>query len=127
MPDQYIYRNNEYIRILPAWAQELAVKYGSKTANLYILYGNIRDLLPHKKKEDEFTFTLIQKYISEVLFGNQHIIAYYDRSGGVTFCEAEMEREYFAAMPRLCTNPDVNADDFISSDPEKSFLVLCTR
>ena len=87
MPEQYIYINNEYIKILPAWAQELAAKYGSKTANLYILYGNIRDLLPHKKKEDEFTFTRVQEYISEVLFGNQDVIAYYDRFSGVTFCK----------------------------------------
>ena len=124
MPDQYIYRFNEYIKILPAWAQELAVKYGSKTANLYILYGNIRDLLPHKRREDEFTFTLIQSYISEVLFGNQHIIAYYDRSGGLSFCEEEMRREYLAAMPRLCSNSDTDPDDFVSADPEKSFSFL---
>jgi AAA+ superfamily predicted ATPase len=120
MPDQYIFKNNEYIKILPAWAQELASKYGSKTANLYILHGNIRDLLPHKRKEGEFTFTRVQDYISEVLFGNRDIIAYYDRSSGVTFCEPEMEREYLAAMPGLCVNPDTDKSDFTSSDPEKS-------
>jgi ATP-dependent 26S proteasome regulatory subunit len=121
MPDQYIYRNNDYIKILPAWAQELASKYGSRTANLYILHGNIRDLLPHRRKEDEFTFTRVQEYISEVLFGNQDIIAYYDRSSGVTFCLPEMERDYLASVPQLCTNPDIVAGDFVSSDPEKSF------
>ncbi|MDR1576149.1 MAG: AAA family ATPase [Treponema sp.] len=124
MPEQYIYRNDEFIKILPAWAQELAAKYGSKTANLYILYGNIRDLLPHKKKEDEFTFTRIQEYISEVLFGNQDIIAYYDRSSGVTFCKPDMERDYLTAMPGLCSNPDVIADDFVARDPEESFPFL---
>jgi AAA+ superfamily predicted ATPase len=124
VPEQYIYRNDEFIKILPAWAQELAAKYGSKTANLYILYGNIRDLLPHKKKEDEFTFTRIQEYISEVLFGNQDIIAYYDRSSGVTFCKPDMERDYLTAMPGLCSNPDVIADDFVARDPEESFPFL---
>ena len=121
MPDQYIFRNNEYIKILPGWAQELASKYGSKTANLYILYGNIRDLLPHKRKEDEFTFTRVQEYISEVLFGNRDIIAYYDRSSGVTFCEPDMERDYLAAASKLCSNPDVDTNEFVSSDPEKCF------
>jgi AAA+ superfamily predicted ATPase len=121
MPDQYIFRNNEYIKILPAWAQELASKYGSKTANLYILHGNIRDLLPHKRKEGEFTFTRVQEYISEVLFGNLNIIAYYDCSSGVTFCEPEMERDYLAAIPGLCENPDADKSDFTSTDPQKSF------
>jgi len=124
MPEQYTYNNNDYIEILPVWAQELASKYGSKTANLYILYGNIRDLLPHRRKEDEFTFTRVQEYVSEVLFGNRDIIAYYDRSSGVTFCEPEMERNYLAAASKLCTNPDVDKGDFVSSDPEISFPYL---
>ncbi|MDR3167154.1 MAG: AAA family ATPase, partial [Treponema sp.] len=122
--DQYIYRNQEYIRILPVWAQELANKYGSRTANLYILHGNIRDYLPHKKKEDEFTFTRIQEYISEVLFGNRDIIAFYDRSGGVSFCEEAMARDYTAVMSKWYPAPDTDPADFVSPDPEKSFLFL---
>jgi AAA+ superfamily predicted ATPase len=122
--DQYNYRNSEYIKILPVWAQELATKYGSKTANLYILHGNIRDLLPHKRKEDEFTFTRVQEYISEILFGNQDIIAYYDRSSGVTFCEPEMESDYLAAAPKFASNADIDKSDFTSSDPERCFPYL---
>jgi ATP-dependent 26S proteasome regulatory subunit len=124
MSKQYIRRNDAYIKILPVWAQELATKYGSKTANLYILYGNIRDYLPHKKNEDEFTFTRVQDYISEALFGKQDIIAYYDRSSGVTFCEEYMAQAYRAAMPKLCPNPDMDADEFVSRDPMKSFPCL---
>jgi len=122
--DQYIYRNNKYIKILPAWAQEMATKYGSKTANLYILHGNIRDFLPHKKKEDEFVFTRVQEYVSEILFGNENIIAFYDRSSGITFCEPEMEREYLEAVPKFAANADVDKSDFTSIEPEKSFPYL---
>ena len=125
MSDQYIKRYNEFINILPVWAQELVVKYGSKTANLYILYGNIRDYLPHEIDEDEFSFTRIQDYISGVLFGNENIIAYYDRSSGVTFCTDEMRRDYLAAAPRFCSTPaGINTDDLVSPDPEKSFPFL---
>jgi AAA+ superfamily predicted ATPase len=120
----YILRNQEYIRILPAWAQELAAKYGSKTANLYILHGNIRDLLPHRKKEDEFVFTRVQEYISEILFGNRDIIAYYDRSSGVSFCEPQMESDYLSSAPMFAVSPDIDKGDFTSSDPEKSFPYL---
>ncbi len=120
----YIYTNYENISILPAWAQELASKYGSKTASLYILHGNIRDLLPHEENKDEFIFKRVQDYISEILFGNQDIIAYYDRSSGVTFCEDEMQREYFEAAPRFAVGAEVDEGDFVSSDPEKSFPYL---
>ncbi|MDR0323643.1 MAG: AAA family ATPase, partial [Treponema sp.] len=121
MPEQY---NNEYLDILPVWAQELANKYRSKTKNLYILHGNIRDFLPHEKKEDEFIFKRIQEYISDILFGNQDIIAYYDRSSGITFCEQEMERDYLSAAPKFCVSPDIDTGDFTSTDPEKCFPYL---
>jgi len=124
MPDQYIIRSHEYIRILPVWAQELATKYGSKTANLYILHGNIRDFLPHERKEGEFSFTRMQDYISDILFGNRDIIAYYDLSNGVTFCEPQMESDYFAAAPQFSANPEVDKSDFVSNDPKISFPYL---
>ena len=124
MADQYIVRSNDYIKILPVWAQELATKYGSKTANLYLLHGNIRDFLPHERKEGEFSFTRVQDYISEILFGNRDIIAYYDLSNGVTFCEPQMESEYLASAPKFSVNSEVDAGDFISNDPKVSFPYL---
>jgi ATP-dependent Zn protease len=120
--EQFIYKNLGFIKILPAWAQEFAYKYGSKTANLYILHGNIRDYLPHKRKEDEFIFTRIQEYISEVLFGNQDIIAFYDLSSGVNFCTHEMAQDYQAAMASRF--PGEAHTDFFSVEPEKSFYYL---
>nr|AGS54326.1 cell division protein FtsH [uncultured bacterium contig00115] len=122
--DQYIVRNKEFIKILPAWAYELATKYGSQTANLYILHGNIRDFLPHKRKEDEFIFTRVQDYISDILFGNEDIIAYFDCSSGVTFCKPEMEQEYLAAVPKFATSAEVDRSDFTSCDPKTSFPYL---
>ena len=68
------------VACLPAWAQELSYKYCSKTANLYIVNGNIRDFLPNKMYEGEFIFVRIQEFISEVLFGNRDIIIFFDRS-----------------------------------------------
>ncbi|MDR1787006.1 MAG: AAA family ATPase [Treponema sp.] len=120
MAQPYIY--TDFLRILPDWARELAMKYGSKTANLYILHGNIRDFLPHEEREGEFVFTLMQKYISEVLFGNQDIIAFYDRSDGVSFCTDEMRSSYERAM--RARYPEDSAGDFFSTDPEKSFFYL---
>ena len=107
---------------LPDWARELALKYGSKTANLYILHGNIRDFLPHESKEGEFIFALIQKYVAEELFGNQDIIAFYDRSDGISFCAEDMMQEYISTLSRRY--PGIEKEDFVSTDPEKSFFYL---
>ncbi|MDP3179268.1 MAG: AAA family ATPase, partial [Spirochaetaceae bacterium] len=122
MKEQLIVKNLPFIKILPAWAQELSYKYCSKTANLYLLHGNIRDFLPHKMNEGEFLFVKIQEYVSEVLFGNRDVIAFYDRSSGVSFCEKQMERDYLAAM--RSRRPDDQDSDFLSNDPNKSFAYL---
>lgn len=122
MKDQLILKNLPFIKILPVWAQELSYKYCSKTANLYIVHGNIRDFLPHKMNEGEFLFVKIQEYISDVLFGNRDVIAFYDRSSGVSFCEKGMERDYLAAM--RSRRPDNQDEDFLSNDPNKAFAYL---
>jgi ATP-dependent 26S proteasome regulatory subunit len=124
MSDQYIYTNSEFINILPVWAQELATKYGSRTASFYILHGNIRDLLPHENNEDEFVFTRIQDYISDILFGGRDIIAYYDISSGLTFCSPEMEHDYLAAAPKFASSAEVDKSDFTSIDPQRCFPYL---
>ena len=119
---KYIAKNSERIKNWPEWVREFAVKYGSKTANLYIVHGNIRDYLPKETEEGEFIFAPIHKYIAEIVFGNQDIIAYYDRSNGVSFCKEEMASEYEAVLSKRF--PDNTPDDFISADPEKSFRYL---
>jgi len=124
MSDQYIYNYDDIIKVLPAWAEELANKYRSKTANVYILHGNIRDFLPHQKNEGEFTFTRVQDYISEILFGNKEIIAFYDSSRGLTFCEPHMEKNYLAAAPQFASSSDFDSADFVSNDPERCFPYL---
>lgn len=122
MAEQLILKHLPFIRILPAWAQELSYKYCSKTANLYIVYGNIRDFLPHKMHEGDFIFVKIQNYISEVLFGNRDIIIYYDRSSGITFCKPEMKQEYLSEVRSFHVNGD--SEDFLSKDPTIAFHYL---
>lgn len=122
MGEQLIKKNMDFIKILPSWAQELSYKYLSKTANLYILHGNIRDFLPHQLYEGEFIFNRIQEYIAEVLFGGRDIIAYYDRSGGVNFHSLEMRTEYLAEMRKAF--PGIPQEEFFSRSPLKAFSYL---
>ena len=119
---KYIAKNSERIKNWPEWVREFAVKYGSKTANLYIVHGNIRDFLPKETKEGEFIFAQIHKYIADIIFGNQDIIAFYDRSVGVSFCTDAMAKEYEAVLGRYFPNDE--KEDFFSTDPEKSFHYL---
>jgi SpoVK/Ycf46/Vps4 family AAA+-type ATPase len=122
MAEQLILKNLEFIKVLPAWAQELSYKYCSKTTNLYILHGNIRDFLPNKMYAGEFVFVRIQEFISEVLFGNRDIIVYYDRSSGINFCTQEMQKHYLEAMHKMF--PEEAAEDLLTRNPQKAFDYL---
>ena len=122
MAEQLILKNLEFIKVLPSWAQELSYKYCSKTTNLYILHGNIRDFLPNKMYAGEFVFVRIQEFISEVLFGNRDIIVYYDRSSGINFCTKEMQKHYLDAMQRMF--PDETPEDLLARNPQKAFDYL---
>ncbi len=122
MAEQLIVKNLPFIKVLPAWAQELSYKYCSKTANLYLLSGNIRDFLPHKMKEGEFNFVKIQDYVSEVLFGNRDIIVFYDRSSGVSFCKPEMKKDYLARMRQIA--PKATPGTLLSRNPVKALANL---
>ncbi|MDI9387497.1 MAG: AAA family ATPase, partial [Spirochaetota bacterium] len=119
---QLIKKNLPYIKVLPQWAQELSYKYCSKTVNMYLVHGNIRDFLPHSMNEGEFSFKKIQEYISEVLFGNENIVVYYDRSSGVSFCTLEMEKEYLATMKHFF--PKLSDTELLSKDPRLAFEYL---
>jgi ATP-dependent Zn protease len=122
MAEQLIVKNLPFIKVLPAWAQELSYKYCSKTANLYLLSGNIRDFLPHKMKEGEFNFAKIQDYVAEVLFGNRDIIVFYDRSSGVSFCKPEMKHDYLAKMKQL--SPKASPGSLLSRNPVRALTQL---
>jgi ATP-dependent Zn protease len=122
MAEQLIVKNLPFIKVLPAWAQELSYKYCSKTANLYLLSGNIRDFLPHKMKEGEFNFVKIQDYVSEVLFGNRDIIVFYDRSSGVSFCKPEMKKDYLEKMKHL--TPKATPGSLLSRNPVRALAHL---
>jgi ATP-dependent 26S proteasome regulatory subunit len=122
MAEQLILKNLPFIKVLPAWAQELSYKYLSKTTNLYILHGNIMDFLPHKMNEGEFNFTKIQSYVSEVMFGNRDIIVYYDRSSGISFCNNEMQQTYLRHMRQV--NGTMDEADLFTPDPVKAFRLL---
>ncbi|MCM1320960.1 MAG: AAA family ATPase [Bacteroides sp.] len=119
---QLIQKNLPFIKILPQWAQELSYKYCSKTANLYFVHGNIRDYLPHTMNAGEFNFVKIQEYISDVLFGNEDIIVFYDSSSGVSFCTLNSEKEYLSVMKRRF--PDVSDTELLSNNPKEAFSWL---
>jgi len=106
-----------HLERLPAWAQQLSEKYYSRTLALFVLYGNVRDLVP-LKRGDSTDFIPLPRFLNEALFGQRDLVIAYDRGGGLAFASPAMQADfgralagydsfhgtnYAAALPR---NPD---------------------
>ncbi len=82
---------------LPPWARELSEKYYSRTIALFVLYGNVRDLVP-VKRGGTIEFLPPPRFLNEALFGQRDLILSYDRGGGLTFANHEMQEDFRKAL-----------------------------
>jgi AAA+ superfamily predicted ATPase len=81
---------------LPQWARDLSEKYYSRSFTLFVLHGNVRDLVPLKSGE-KTEFVPLEQFLSGALFGQRDLILHYDR-GGLSFCSAESQADFRRAL-----------------------------
>lgn len=122
MDKALISSNLSFLQELPHWAKELALKYLSKTTNLYIIHGNIFDVLPHQNRKGEFAFGKIQNYIAEYIFESRNVILFFDRSGGITFLSPAMKETYLNTLRRAY--PQEDPSEFLSPNPLRAFYYI---
>src|ERR1017187_8427734 len=88
----------KYLDGLPAWARELSEKYYSRSFALFVLYGNVRDLVPLRSQETT-NFVPLDEFLSGALFGQRDIVLHYDR-GGLSFGSADSQADFRHALYR---------------------------
>lgn len=66
----------------PGWAVELAASYVSGSASVFLLHGNIHDLVAVHQTDD---FVSLEHYLATDLFGRRDIVLSYDRGSGIRF------------------------------------------
>ena len=65
----------------PAWANELASSYVRGASSVYLLHGNIHDLVPANGSE----FVSLDHYLATQVFGTRDVVLGYDRGSGLRF------------------------------------------
>jgi hypothetical protein len=65
----------------PAWAKELASSYVRGASSVYLLHGNIHDLVPADRAE----YVSLDHYLATRLFGARDVVLAYDRGSGIRF------------------------------------------
>jgi hypothetical protein len=69
------------VRVLPAWADELRRRYIRGEATLFVLHGNVYDLVVYDKK-----FLSLTEFLAEALLGDaKDTVAVYNIATGVRF------------------------------------------
>jgi AAA+ superfamily predicted ATPase len=94
MPE--ITKTEKYLDALPLWARELSEKYYSRSFALFVLYGNVRDLVP-LRTQDSTSFVSLDDFLSRALFGQRDLILHYDR-GGLSFGTPATQSDFRRAL-----------------------------
>src|ERR1700757_4977116 len=95
MPDSPT-KTGKYLDALPAWARELSEKYYSRSFAVFVLYGNVRDLVP-LRQEGANSFVSLEDFLSRGLFGQRDLILHYDR-GGLSFGSSATQADFWRAL-----------------------------
>jgi SpoVK/Ycf46/Vps4 family AAA+-type ATPase len=113
-----------YIAHYPEWAKELARKYFTKTLNLFILHGNVRDVVPAVDEDDGLSYVSVRKFLANDLFGSRDIVVFYDRSAGIHFSDPESQKDFNRALSGYDTIFGTEYAQKLPKDPVRVFSVL---
>ena len=89
-------QSESYLDALPAWARELSEKYYSRSFALFVLYGNVRDLVP-LRQQNATDFVPLDEFLFGALFGQRDLVLHYDR-GGLSFGSPESQGDFRRAL-----------------------------
>jgi transitional endoplasmic reticulum ATPase len=93
---------------LPRWAQELKDRYLSGEASMFMLHGNVRDLVPWEDGE-QARYLSIRSFLERFLGRSKDIVVYYNCSEGFEFPDRAHRGRFLRA---------VNARRVIEGEPE---------
>jgi|HubBroStandDraft_6_1064221.scaffolds.fasta_scaffold12045_2 AAA+ superfamily predicted ATPase len=89
-------KNDNYLDALPLWARELSEKYYSRSFAMFVLSGNVRDVVP-SRAQDGTTFISLDDFLSRALFGQRDLVLHYDR-GGLAFGTPATQSDFRRAL-----------------------------
>ena len=102
---------------LPSWAQALSEKYTSGTVAMFVLHGNVHDLV----SQDHVP---LGKFLQTTLFGKRDIILSYDRGGGMSFPDAAMQNDFKSALSGYDAFYQTNFSKSLPRNPDGVLNIL---
>jgi len=115
---------DRYTSHYPDWAKDFARKYFTKTLTQFILYGNVRDLVPSLDDNGKRTYVSIQEFLLSELFASRDIVLFYDRSSGIHFADKESQTDFNRALSGYDTIFGTDYAQKLPKDPVRVLSVL---
>ncbi len=112
-----------HLEALPEWARQLSEKYYSRTIALFVLYGNVRDLVP-LKRGGSTEFVPLLRFLQEALFGQRDLALTYDRGGGLTLANADMQADFRRALTGYDSFHGTNYAQGLPRNPDGALNLL---
>ncbi len=114
----------QYTAHYPAWAQEFARKYFTKTLTQFILYGAVRDLVPSQDEDGNATYVSLTDFLIQDLFASRDIVLFYDRSSGIHFADKASQKDFNQALSGYDTIFGTDFAQKLPKDPVRVLSVL---
>lgn len=81
---------------LPAWAAELKRRYLSGEATLFLLHGNVHDLV--QSPDDPSKYVTLREFLSRFLSKSKDVVGFYNPSEGLKFAEGKMQDTFLKTI-----------------------------
>lgn len=78
---------------LPPWAETLKQRYVSGASSLFVLHGNVHDLVPLGGR-----YLPLRDFLAALLGRSKDTVAFYDVASGLTFADKKMEQPFRNAV-----------------------------
>jgi len=117
---------------LPRWAEELARFYTAGVASVFLIHGNLHDLVPVYGSDGKpGSYVSLETFLSGQLFGRRDTVVLYDRGTGLVFGSGEdaerrqsMRRDFLRTLEAMDTVLGTDWSRKRLEDPKVVFEVL---
>lgn len=122
----------EFAAGLPPWAEELGRSYTSGVASVFLIHGNVHDLVPVRGDGGRPAgYVALEAFLSRQLFGRRGMFLQYDRGAGLQFGPAgdaelrkSMRRDFGRTLEAMDTVLGTDYSKAGLKDPKAVFEVL---
>lgn len=108
----------------PAWARELAELYFSATTCVFVLHGNVHDLMycPADAAGGEDSYSTLAEFLATQVFGSWDVVLHYDLSRGLRPLVGSNAQRLQTMLPHLSSR--LGDPGSWPRDPESVLLLL---